>query len=253
MSKLFLHKPVSAHSETTYHIYLHNSQHELLYCLDGKFSYTFKNRVYICRMYEFIIVPPNISIDVFESEAKCLHWQFDFVDIYEINQIIPRCDNSVYTIKDLLLLMLEEKNKNNSLNYNKECLASYEVILLLRLMHPLQQPDYASLKLPPHLDFVISYFNEHYNKKINIPVLFEKTGYSYNHIRHLFKNYFHIYSKQYLTQVRLEHARKLILNTDLSLREIALKCGFECVTLLNSSFKKKYFKTPLEYRLEQKG
>ena len=251
MDKFFLHKPMPVESETANHIFLHNSQHELLYCLDGKFSYSFKNRVYICRINEFIIIPPDVSIYVLESGATCLHWQFDFTDIYETAQIIPSSDNSVHTIKELLIHKMQKKKQNTL--FSEECLESYKKILFLRIMYPLQQPDDDFLKLPSHFDFIISYFNEHYNEKIDIQNLFLKTGYSYSHIRRLFKEHFHVSAKQYLTQIRLEHAKDLITNSDLPLREIALKCGFENQSVLNAAFKKEYLKTPLEYRLEQKG
>lgn len=251
MGKIFLHKAASANSNVGRNILLTDLQHELIYCLNGKFFYLSNNCLSICRMDEFIIIPPNTKTFIYENEATCLHWQFDTANAYGSPQIEPRSDNTVSSFKELLLLMMREKERNDS--YNRECLAIYEKILLLRLISSLEYTDDSVLKLPSHLNFVISYFKEHCHEKINIPVLLEETGYSYNHVRHLFKNAFGVSPKQYLMQIRLEKARKLIQNTSLSINEIAGRCGFESTVAFNAYYKKRYLKSPIECRLEQKG
>lgn len=236
MSDIFLHKATSMHSEATHKICTPNSQYELIYCLNGKFSYVLNNSCYICKMNEFIVIPPNTDTFIYEDEATCLHWQFNSTSIYKSTQIVQQCDNSVLSFKELLLLMLHEKENNDA--YTKTCLIIYEKILLLRLMSPIEHTDDSILNLSTQLRFVLSYFKKHYSENINIPVLLEKTGYSYNYMRHLFKSELGISPKQYLTQIRLAQAQNLIANTDLSVGEIAARCGFGCVSRFNAAYKK---------------
>lgn len=53
---------------------------------------------------------------------------------------------------------------------------------------------------------------------------------------------------QYLNQIRLRHAQSLLEETNFSILEIALACGFQNVTYFNRIFKQKLGKTPSAYR-----
>ena len=52
----------------------------------------------------------------------------------------------------------------------------------------------------------------------------------------------------YLSSYRLSMAARLLLLTNDSILDIALSCGYENLSYFNRSFKKRYKKTPSEYR-----
>lgn len=58
--------------------------------------------------------------------------------------------------------------------------------------------------------------------------------------------------KAYLTDIRMEAAARLLLNTDSKAYEIAEKVGYRNVRQFNENFKGKYGKSPNEYRKEQR-
>ena len=53
-----------------------------------------------------------------------------------------------------------------------------------------------------------------------------------------------------LTQIRLEHAEKLLKNTALSISDISFDIGYENPETFIRNFKKMYKKTPAVYRRE---
>ena len=53
---------------------------------------------------------------------------------------------------------------------------------------------------------------------------------------------------QYLLQYRLEIAKKILLNTDCTISDIALKCGFKNVYYFSNTFKEKTGITPSLFR-----
>ena len=53
---------------------------------------------------------------------------------------------------------------------------------------------------------------------------------------------------EYVQDLRLERARKLLLAGDKTMTEIALDCGFGSPSYLSACFQKKYKMTPKEYR-----
>ena len=57
--------------------------------------------------------------------------------------------------------------------------------------------------------------------------------------------------QQYLSGLRLEKARRLLLESDKKLLDICLECGFSDGKYLNRLFAKRYGCTPKEYRKGQ--
>ena len=53
---------------------------------------------------------------------------------------------------------------------------------------------------------------------------------------------------QYLIDCRIENAKKLLWNSDISICEVAEKSGFGCQQYLNKVFKKETGITPVSYR-----
>lgn len=63
-----------------------------------------------------------------------------------------------------------------------------------------------------------------------------------------FKNIYQMTIGNYLKDLRISEAANLLSTTDLSVEEIALKVGYSHASNLSKVFKKKYHRTPLQYR-----
>jgi len=59
--------------------------------------------------------------------------------------------------------------------------------------------------------------------------------------------------KQYLTSVRMKHAHKMLIQSDLMVYEIAELVGYNNARQFSDMFKKRYGKLPLEYKQSLKG
>ena len=64
----------------------------------------------------------------------------------------------------------------------------------------------------------------------------------------LFKKTYNIYFKDYLLQVRIEEAKKLLKRSDLRIYEVAEKVGFGSPDYFVTQFEKKVGSTPSQYR-----
>ena len=72
--------------------------------------------------------------------------------------------------------------------------------------------------------------------------------YSYPQLTRIFKKYMSCTITQYVNRRKLEHAKELLSNTDMSLSEITSQLNFESTSHFHSLFKKHYGITPSEYR-----
>lgn len=71
-------------------------------------------------------------------------------------------------------------------------------------------------------------------------------GYSW--FRHLFKKFSGFAPNQYILKLKISKAKSLLVNTDMIIKEIAYKCGFENIEYFCRIFKKKEGVTPTRYR-----
>ena len=81
--------------------------------------------------------------------------------------------------------------------------------------------------------------------------LAEEFGISLSHFTREFTKETGINPIKYLTNIRMQHAMQLLQNTELSVNEIAIKCGFSCGNYFSKSFKKNTKLTPYQFRNER--
>ncbi len=99
-------------------------------------------------------------------------------------------------------------------------------------------------RLMPALRFM----HDNYSKDIPMPYLASLTGFTHQHLCRVFKSTFNMTPNDYLTNRRLDAAVKLLTETDYSVAEIALKCGFNDAGYFSTVFRRHYGTSPAAYR-----
>ena len=95
---------------------------------------------------------------------------------------------------------------------------------------------------------MVSYIQQNFTGKISLKEFGEQFHLSEKYISRYFKEHFHITLSQYITYLRLENAKQLLQDTDLSVTETAMQSGYQNVSYFIRSFKKTYGVSPLKYR-----
>lgn len=95
---------------------------------------------------------------------------------------------------------------------------------------------------------IIRYLQEHLDKEISLNILADKFHLSSQYISQLFKSEIGVNFLAYLTSIRMERAKKLLLATSLSIGEISEKCGYADYRVFTKAFKKEEGSTPSQYR-----
>ena len=88
------------------------------------------------------------------------------------------------------------------------------------------------------------YIYDHYMEKITLESLTRVFFLSREHLCRIFKQYFSTPPLQYLTSVRLYYARQMLIYENVSVENIALKCGFSSVQYFYKVFKRTYGFSP---------
>ena len=95
---------------------------------------------------------------------------------------------------------------------------------------------------------MVSYVQQNYMGKILLREFGEQFHLSEKYISRYFKEHFHITLSQYVTYLRLEHAKQMLQETDISVTEVAMQSGYQNISYFIRSFKKTYGVSPLKYR-----
>lgn len=90
--------------------------------------------------------------------------------------------------------------------------------------------------------------NNIYGKRINAKDVCLKSGYSNHYMHRLFRQTTGQSLLSYINDVRIEKITYLVINTDLTLTEIASKLGFASLNDLTKFFKKRYGFPPSHFR-----
>lgn len=98
------------------------------------------------------------------------------------------------------------------------------------------------------IDQVKTYIQEHFMEDISISKLAQVACVSPNYFSHMFKNETGKNYKEYLTQVRMEQAIPLVLNTDYPLYRIAESVGYNNTRTFVDAFKGVYGESPKKYK-----
>lgn len=95
---------------------------------------------------------------------------------------------------------------------------------------------------------IMRYMQEHLSEEVSLSVLSEVFHLNPQYISQLFKNKIGVGFLAYLTNIRIEKAKKLLLSTSMSVTEIAEYSGYSDYRVFTKVFKKTEGITPSQFR-----
>ena len=101
---------------------------------------------------------------------------------------------------------------------------------------------------PDWLKNFINYINSPTHLDRSVEALAELTPYSYSHLSRIFKTYVNVSLSEYITEIKMTYAKRLLRTTDLTTLQISSMLFYDSLSTFNHNFKKKFDITPTEYR-----
>ncbi|QIL39511.1 helix-turn-helix transcriptional regulator [Pedobacter sp. HDW13] len=136
--------------------------------------------------------------------------------------------------------------------YLYHCLLNYYKIYDKEVIQKLDKLSFIKTKtrqeVLKRLTLAKEYISSNYNQNITLEQIAEQACLSVNHLLRTFKEAYEISPYQFLMQLRLNRAKKLLQTTSYSLNEIVGLVGFECPSSFIRLFKHTFNITPLKYK-----
>lgn len=220
----------------------------LFYCKKGCAKLNCAGNMLVIEQNSFALISPDTEYICINNNADSITFGFNCNHAFaEVSTA------SIYMDIDLEILNILTNIQNElsgHLPYDNECILSYYKIIVLLIAryteNSVKQTENDGVE--QQLQYISEYLEQHYSQNIDFISLFETLGYSYNHLRHAFKQYFGCAPKQYLMGIRLREARKLLSETAYPLKTVAQKCGFSSTNRFNTHFMNYFGISPSDYK-----
>ena len=98
------------------------------------------------------------------------------------------------------------------------------------------------------LQRVLEHMDAHRDQRMSLPALARLAGMSPRHFSRAFRAHTASSPHRYLLMLRVDHARRLLGETDIGLAEVALRCGFSDQSQLSHTFRRFTGQTPQAFR-----
>lgn len=98
------------------------------------------------------------------------------------------------------------------------------------------------------IEIVKEFVRNNYNKNIGLKSVADYVHLNPSYLSEFFKNETRKNFIDFLTEIRIKEAKKLLANSDLKVYEIGQRVGYEDITTFNRAFKKITGITPMEYK-----
>lgn len=257
--------------DTSMFIHNHKDFFELVIVLDGKATHVVGDEKFPIKKGDVFVMGQGVSheyidVDSFRICNIMFRPEFFLSANYDIKQfpgfhalfILEPQFNSERGFKSYLKLSahdflaleniidaaIKEYRENNP--GRKTLLIGYFLQIVVMLSRLYSKTD--SAKEIEGIANAAAYMESHYKEHISIEELINISHYSSRHFLRLFNSTYRTSPQAYLTGIRLRHACSLLCDTNLSVTEIALQCGFNDPNYFGRIFKKNIGIAPGTYR-----
>ena len=205
--------------------------------------YSFSNQDDKCH-YIICILHPKLLCSSVSVEEKYVN---PVISNSRLPYLIFKSQNEVSKeVYDIAFNMLQ--NVNNHFKISKEYFNLWNIILENCIEDVEKEVDFHSNPSFICMKKMITYCHNNYDKNIRLKDIADYAGVSNTYCNHLFHKYINCTPIEGLTRIRLEKAAGLLLDSELSINEIAEKTGFSGASYFSETFKRIYGKSPKKYQ-----
>lgn len=203
----------------------------------------------------FAMSPISFHHINFTENTKLINVMFtlDSCNIEFLSQLFLNEPHFSLTVPESELLFFEEISKQAIENINKTSqnktlfLSALLDCFLGKVADLFCQNKYTMENTS--IQYAILFLQNNFTRKITLNEVAEITNYTPNYFCNQFKNYTGKTFTEYLNDLRFSFALKLLRNTNISVAEICIRCGFNDYSYFVKSFKKHFGTTPKNFRL----
>lgn len=225
--------------------------------LEGKGTQSLNGKKYPLHKGALYFLTPADFHEICVEEPLHLYnvsFELSTISLPFLNQVINDENRFFYPAEveytrllNLIILLADACNNEFA---EQEYLHSLLNCLLIRFTH-LINTEQAALKRLSSTAIVqnaLLYLHLHFREQLTLNDIATFTHISPNYLSELFRQETKVTVTQYLRDLRIDYAKKLLCSTELSVLEICFACGYSSCSNFMKYFKLKTGRSPLQYK-----
>ena len=240
---------------------------EIIMPLENEFTVICSNNSYILKEGDILLITPGAMHSMGGTCGKRLIFQVDFTILHSIKELA----SSLTLISPALHISAEnspaihEKAKKLIMDIDSEYfeeLPLSEAAIYAKLidLFVLIARHHSKITIPENNNankqreyierflIVCDYINEHFTENLTLDEVAALSGFSKFHFSRLFKQFANISFYKYLNRKRIENAVELLMDSQQTITDVALCCGFSSLSAFIRMFKIVKGCTPSEFK-----
>lgn len=231
----------------------------LIYVKKGVLSCNIDKTPYKINKGQVIIIDPNESYEVYYSDKvyQEVFWiNFTGYGVKEVLSQLNIVSKKSYFVGnspniDILFINIIKELQIRNQSYMVIC-SGYLVELLTTICRCKKSNHGNTLVSESELHEIMIYLNESYNHNHTIEELANKCNLSTYYFIRKFKKISGYSPQKYLLKIRMDNAKKMLIESNLSIANIGFMVGFKNSLYFSKAFKEFVGKSPSQYRKDLK-
>lgn len=190
------------------------------------------------------------------EELEVLHLSFDesFIKKEQLEKILTNKGIPYFILENenfqiIKNLFLVAKAENDVFGEESICLKTMVECLIEKVLYSFtKESGIGTDRVSATIKDAILYIHTHFQKHIALKEVACVAKYNTSYFSTAFKTEMGMTFSEYLTKLRIDYAKKLLISTDEAVKEIAIRSGFLSSSTFLQSFKKYENMTPTAYR-----
>ena len=207
----------------------------LSFCIEGQITYTHNGETFISNPENAILLPKGATYSL-SGDKEGLFPVINF-DCNNLN-----ADTLItFPLSDAKSYIKDYKTLSNCFLFDNKKLQQFQL-----LYNIIERLDFEQSKNP--LSSIINYIENHISdNNLTNEMLAQKMNISEVYLRKLFLSNLGSTPKQYILELRIKKAKKLLVDSNYTVTKISEKCGFSSPYHFCRAFKTKTGMSPTEY------
>ena len=234
--------------------HIHNL-YELYYLERGACTYFIDNRIYDVRSGDILLIPKGLFHKTSYLSDTRSRTVMNFSSAYIPSPILSQISAAPFQIRSpslqdevlFYIRQIENNYRSDQLYANEILTVSLESLLLILFRNVEDSVQISPQK--PICYNILQYIQEHYPEHLQMPDIARQFAVSESWLGKILKKECGLGFSEYLTSVRLQNARKMILsNPNRSISKIAYDCGYSDSNYFSVCFKRAFGVSPRSIR-----
>lgn len=265
ISKQTHHPSYTMHSAHTHNYF------ELYYLVNGECNFFLYNNIYRMTSGSMVFIPADTlhkTTYLENTEHQRIYIEFTLDYVADILQAVGSAKfeellyNNFFSIPDQYLRVVDQlyaaliHEKSSPDQFTPSSIKNIFQELLILLMRNFDTPlknNYNLVHPPVHIldesiQSAMNYISHNFHTNITLDDVAKRLHLNTSYFSKKFKTINGFGFKEYLNTVRINHSEKLLLETDLSITEIAFQCGYQNSNYYGDAFRHLNGISPTEFR-----